>query len=251
MNSSRLPGKVLQKFGKISVLESLLIRLADCRIPDKIVVATTTTKQDDELARAVSDLGGVVFRGSETDVLDRYYRAALDHSLDVVVRVTADCPLLDSAIVDQLLEVFLREGLDFVSNSEPLPSTWPDGMDVSVFSFQSLEKAWRAAKLPSEREHVTFYFWKDPEFKTKRLDLSPDMSRYRLTVDYPEDLAFLQELDARCRKQQLCGLDRLAMHELIRLIETNSDLVEMNAGIQRGVGWQDAFRADLDFYTEQ
>jgi spore coat polysaccharide biosynthesis protein SpsF (cytidylyltransferase family) len=245
MGSRRLPGKTLKKIGSMTVLELLLSRLSSCERVDELIVATTNEPEDDPIRRLGISSGFQVFSGSPSDVLDRYFQAAKSHKLEVIVRVTADCPVLDFRVVDDLVDEFQRNNLDFLSNSEPLPSTWPDGMDVSIFSFEALKKAWREAFLPSHREHVTFYFWQTAFFRVKRIELPQDLSDLRFTVDYPEDLTFFEELN-RVTEQRGQDITLMSMEELVRTVQENSSLLRINQKFERGLGWEASFDADKE-----
>lgn len=186
MGSSRFPGKVLKEVlpGR-SLIGFLLARLSRSTELDRIVVATTDQAIDDVLAEHVAALGYAVFRGSEKDVLDRYYRAALVHAPQVVVRITGDCPLIDAALVDQVIRARTQHSSDYASNITP--PTYPDGLDVEVFTFRALETAWREATKPHEREHVTPYLRESGVFDRFNLANATDESVGRWTVDEPAD----------------------------------------------------------------
>lgn len=244
MGSTRLPGKVLRKLGSKTLLEHLMIRLSRCKSTRNVVIATTTNPVDGAISAMAERMGFAVFFGSEEDALDRYYQAAKGASLDVVVRVTADCPLLDPRIVDQMVEEFIERKVDFLSNSEPIPSTWPDGMDVSVFTFSALEKAWREARLPSNREHVTFYFWQSGNFRAAKSDLEQDWSDFRFTVDYQEDLDFLEQLSAVALRLYGSDVSQLTMEQLVKAVEFRPELKKLNSQFKRGQGWAPSIEAD-------
>ena len=185
MNSTRLPGKVMLSVNSHSIIGVLLKRLSKSQTLDDIIVATTNNRSDDVLVDHVTALGFKTYRGSEHDVLQRYYSAALQERADVVVRITADCPLIDSVLLDQVIMTFSENELDYCSNREP--ATYPDGLDVEVFSFNALEKANEFAFLPHDREHVTPYIIGSDNFKKSYVKNGIDFSRYRWTLDYPED----------------------------------------------------------------
>lgn len=241
MGSRRLPGKVLRRVLNRPLLGHLFDRLRRSRCLEAIVVATTAAEEDRAIRVFAESEGVAVFAGSEEDVLDRYYRAAEQYKIDPVVRITADCPLMDPAVVDLVIEQFLKERADYLSNAAPLPVTYPDGMDVEVFSFAALARAWREAVKPSDREHVTFYLWSHPErFKIRRVDHAPDWSEYRFTVDYPEDLPLVEAV----LKEFLPRDPGFGLDEIIRYLEANHAIKALNAGIQRNQGWASAFEKD-------
>jgi len=241
MNSSRLPGKVLMPVLGKPMLAQMLDRVAQAKSIARIVVATTDQRADDEIAALCRREGYECFRGSEDDVLDRYYQAARRGHADVVVRLTADCPLMDSATIDTVTKTFLDGQYDYVSNTAPLPSTWPDGSDVEVFSFAALQRAWREAVKPSDREHVTFYLWNNPaEFRVHRVEHVPDWSDYRLTVDYAQDLELV-----RAVFEALYPLSRsFTLKEIVAFLDANPDVKALNRTIGRNTGWHTAFEKD-------
>jgi spore coat polysaccharide biosynthesis protein SpsF len=241
MGSSRLPGKVLHRVMGRPLLGYLLDRLRLSRRLDTLVVATSTLEQDRPIHAFAEAESLPAFTGSEDDVLDRYYRAAEHYEIDPIVRITADCPLMDPRVVDLVIDRFLEGGTHYVSNTAPLPATYPDGMDVEVFSFAGLQQAWREAAKPSEREHVTFFLWQQPErFKVTRVDHMPDWSEYRLTVDYAEDLPLVEAV----LKKFLPRDPGFSVDEIIRFLEANPAIKALNAGIKRNQGWASAFERD-------
>src|SRR5262249_44956102 len=145
--------------------------------------------RDESLASHVRTLGFAVFAGSEDDVLDRYYRAAKDLKADVVVRITGDCPLVDPRLVDELIDEFNAEPVDYLSNK-----SYPDGLDIEVFTFTTLEGAWQEARQPGEREHVTPYITQSGRFRTASFSNLEDLSGERWTVDEPEDLEVVKHV---------------------------------------------------------
>lgn len=242
MSSSRFPGKVLKPLLGRPMLETELERLRRARRLDMVAVATSTDPSDDAIEAFCRSKDIPCHRGRLDDVLDRYYQAARAAHIDVVVRVTGDCPLIDPGIVDLVVEQFLARGVDYCANTVPPDdSTFPDGTDVEVFSFAALERAWNEAKKPSEREHVTFYFWQTPgRFKTSRVDWKEKLTDYRLTVDYPDDLDFVAAVLTELRKRGQSG----SMTEVIALLRERPELAEINKGKIRNAGWQSAFDKD-------
>ncbi len=186
MTSTRLPGKVLLPLGGEPMLTRLVQRLRRVRLADAIVIATTTNASDDAIVALCERLGVAHHRGSEHDVLSRYAEAAALQQADTVVRVTSDCPLIDPALIDQVIEDFAQGGCDYVSNM--MPPTWPYGMAVEVFSVQALQEAHAQASQDSEREHVTpFIYWNAQRYRLRNVACSQNLSHYRWTVDMPED----------------------------------------------------------------
>jgi len=246
MGSKRLPGKVLFPVKGKPLLGWMLDRLSVSNQIDQVIIATSIDKSDDAIEKFAHDYGCEVYRGSHDDVLDRYYQTArsLKTKPDFVVRLTADCPLIDSSVIDEIIESIQNTSLDFVSNSEPLPSSWPDGMDVSVMSYSALKKAWKIANKPSEREHVTFIFWKEnSNFKCKRVDCYKDLSKYRLTVDYEEDFVLIKKIILNFINKNI-DFRFIKMNEIIDYLESYPDLIEINNQYSRGEGWKDSFEKD-------
>ncbi len=241
MNSSRLPGKVLRPILGRPMLQHMIERVKAAETVGKTVVITSAEPSDDPIAEFCRRYHVDCYRGSLDDVLDRYYQGARAHRAKVIVRLTADCPLIDPRVIDFVVRRFQKENCDYAANTVPPPSTFPDGMDVEVFSFQALEQAWREAKKPSEREHVTFYFWKNPHlFRTLRCDGPSDRHEFRLTVDYPQDAevitAIIRDLSVRN--------PLFSMEEIIDYLQTHPDVRVLNGGIVPNQGLQPALAKD-------
>ena len=191
--SSRLRGKVLLKLpyrGEKTVLEQVIGRVKRAQTVEEVVVATTTKKEDDAIVRIAEEMGVKVFRGSEKDVLSRYYHAAKEHRLDIVVRITSDCPCIDPEIIDGAVKLHLQSGADYTRTLD-----FPRGFDVEVINFSALEEAHREARRDFEREHVCPYIYSTaPEkFKIVYLRAQGELARpdIRVTLDTPEDYALL------------------------------------------------------------
>ena len=192
MGSTRFPNKVMRTICNTPMIGLLLERLKNTKLVDRIVLATSEDPCNDLLAKYARDLEYTVFRGSEDDVLDRYYQAAKEAKADSIVRITGDCPLIDPAIVNQVITKFENDGVDYASNT--LPPTYPDGLDTEVFTFQTLETAWRQAKSPQEREHVTPFIRESGKFSQANLAHDTDNSKERWTVDEPADFEVVQKV---------------------------------------------------------
>ncbi len=192
MGSTRLPGKVMMPICGTPMIGLLLERLAVATLINQIVLVTSKDPRNDPLADYVCELGYLVYRGSEDDVLDRYYHAAKEVEADVVVRITGDCPLIDPVVVSEVISGFLRNSLDYASNISP--PTYPDGLDAEVFTLQALEIAWNRARTSEEREHVTPFIRESGKFSRKNFPYSVDCSRERWTVDEPEDIDVVRKI---------------------------------------------------------
>lgn len=194
ISSTRLPGKVLAPLGDHTVLELLLRRLARSRELDEIVVATSTDPSDDPVEREAERLSVRVLRGSLTDVLGRYLMASAEVNADAIVRITADCPLTDPAVVDDVVALWRDSGADYVTNTLE-PRSYPDGLDVEVISAPALRRAGELAHTAGDREHVTPYIRRHPEtFPTLGVHVDPPHGDVRVTLDTPEDLEVLTRL---------------------------------------------------------
>lgn len=187
MSSTRLPGKVLRPVLGVPMLGRQIERLRRSRRMDQLVVVTSRDASDDRLARFCESIDVECFRGSLMDVLDRYYQAALCYRPDHIVRLTGDCPLADPELVDEVIGFHLGGGYDYSSNT--IEPTFPDGLDVEVFRYAALERAWKEAVLPSHREHVTIFLYSHPElFRLGNYRGESDLHQLRWTVDEPDDL---------------------------------------------------------------
>lgn len=246
MSSTRLPGKVLADIVGKPMLQHILTRLACAQSLNGIVVATTTDLADDAIATFCEHAGVICFRGSNADVLDRYYNAACRLSIRTIVRITADCPLLDPEIIDRTVELFRTEPYDYVSTT-CLERTWPDGLDVEVFSIQALEKAWREADWQSEREHVTPFIWKHPErFRLGQLQCDRDLSDLRWTVDDPRDLEFVRTVYTLLPENPT-----YLMAEVLAILAANPELRTMNADIECNEGYRKSLMQDKMIALEE
>lgn len=202
MTSSRLPGKVLADLGGRPLIECMIGRVRRARTLDDLWLATTTNASDDPLAALCEKHGVPVYRGEEHDVLARFLGAARWARADVVVRLTADCPMSDPALIDEVISVFAQGGFDYVSNV--MVRTYPDGLDVEVFSLRALAEAEKQAKQPFHREHVTPWLrtgFRDDiptgTYRIRNVVCDTDFSTVRWTVDYPADLELIRMLFAR------------------------------------------------------
>lgn len=234
MQATRLPGKVLEPIGERTMLERVVARVRAAERVDDVLVATSTGPADDAVEAFCRERGIAVFRGDEHDVLDRYFRAAASREPDVVVRITADCPLMDPAVVDQVVERFARGDVDYAANV--LRYTWPDGLDVEVFSMDALRRAHAEAKDPVEREHVTVYVRTSGRFRTVNVERDDDLSRfdYRFTVDEPKDLAFVRAVYDRLEptKGPLFDLDAV-----LALVREEPALLDPSKGTIKNEGY--------------
>jgi spore coat polysaccharide biosynthesis protein SpsF len=239
VGSSRLPGKVLMPIMGKSMLERQLERVNLCRRIDGIVVATSDGPEDEEIVAVCDDAGVEIFRGDLHDVLDRFYRAAKKYAPDHVVRLTGDCPLIDPALIDRLIDFYLSEPCDYASNCEA--PTMPDGLDAEVMSFEALERAWQEATASSEREHVTPYIRSHPEkFKTRCYQYHKDLSHMRWTVDEPQDLEFVRQVYQRLYPSK----PDFSFQDVLELLEDEPALCRINEGFRRNEGYERSLNND-------
>jgi|TARA_B100000315_G_C14536485_1_gene568708 spore coat polysaccharide biosynthesis protein SpsF len=242
MGSTRLPGKVLKEVQGVPLLGIMMSRVERSEMLNEIVIATSSLPMDDQIEEFCQENGYECFRGSENDVLSRYFHCATKYHVDIIVRLTADCPLIDPIVIDDVVKIYVENDYDYVANTAPPEGlTYPEGMDVEIFSFQLLERAAREAQKPSEREHVTHYFWKNSKsFSTYRLDLDNDFSVYRLTVDYPEDLEVIKEIvHVLYQREPL-----FSMYDMIKFLDANPSIKEKNSCFRLNAGWQSSYNKD-------
>lgn len=238
--STRLPGKILKEVNGKSLLEIHLERLKKCTKVSKIIVATTVETADEIIYNKAISMGFEASRGSEDDVLDRFYQASKHENTDWIVRVTSDCPLLDPHLVDDIISYAHSNDYDYVCNG--LIENFPDGQDVEVFRFSALETAWKHAKLKSEREHVTPYIRNNADgkgnnsFTTFNYPSEKNYSHIRMTVDELKDLDLIEHLI------QKLGTEKTWLEYTDYMIENN--LTKLNEGIIRNEGFLKSLKKD-------
>ena len=230
MTSTRLPGKVLLEVLGKPLLAYQVERLRRCKRADAVVLATTTNKTDQALVDFCCEHGISCYRGSEEDVLSRYYEAAREHRAETIVRVTSDCPLIDPAVIDRVIEAFNWGGEDYVANI--LERTYPRGMDCEVFTFEALQTAHREATDKPDREHVTPFIYRHPErFTLGNVRYGEDCSRYRWTVDTQEDYELI-----RCMLEALVlQKPHFTLEDCLHLIEQNPDWEKINCHVEQKI----------------
>lgn len=241
-SSSRLPRKVLLPILEQPMLFRHIERLNRCTTINQLVVATSIDPSDDALAAACEERGIRYFRGSLNDVLDRFVQAARCYVPEAVVRLTGDCPLADPAVIDNVIRFFWAGNYDYASNC--LPPTFPDGLDVEVMRFSCLEEAAREATLPSHREHVTPFLRAYPERYRLGNYINPtDLSHLRWTVDEPEDFDFVSRIYERLYPKR----PHFSMDDILKLIEDEPGLREINSRFKRNEGSKKSLAADAEF----
>lgn len=237
MGSTRLPNKVLLEVAGVSMLEYEIRRLRNATRIDRIVVATTTNPEDEQIVSRCAAIGVDCFRGSSTDVLDRYVQCLRAHpGYDTVLRVTGDCPLIDPAVIDTLLAFFAEQRLDYASNVEAGKESYPDGIDAEVFTRAALERAAKEAHKLSEREHVTPYIRNTEAFKKGSISAPWDFSHFRLTLDEPSDFEVIRFVIEQGEPSGYLGC--------ISLLTKHPDIMVKNMHIIRNEGLLKSLRQD-------
>ena len=229
MGSTRLPGKVLLDIAGDTMLARAVKRLQRANKLSKIVIATTTETVDDQLAAYCAQMRWACVRGSETDVLDRYYKAATQYQADVVVRITSDCPLIEPEIVDKVITHFLAAdpAYDYTANFLPA-RTVPRGLDTEVFTMEALKRAWQEDQNANTREHVTPYLYQQTKLFSVGGFTNPfDYSHHRWTVDTPEDLELIRRI------YHHFGHDKFNWHDVLALLKDNPDWLLINQHIEQ------------------
>jgi spore coat polysaccharide biosynthesis protein SpsF (cytidylyltransferase family) len=241
VGSTRLPGKVLKTVNNMSLLEIHLSRILHSKKISKVKVATTTETEANKIVIIADKLGVESYRGSIDDVLKRYYFTARSDNPDYIVRLTSDCPLIDSFEIDRVIDRCIHGNYDYASNN--LEPTFPDGMDVEVFKFSALKEAYQNATLKSDREHVTPYIWRNSTvkggkiFRSLSVKYKEDFSKYRLTVDTQEDFDLIEKLIFHL------GVDKKWM-DYVNFLNMNPDLMRLNSKYKRNEGYEKSLKED-------
>ena len=226
VGSTRLPNKVIKKLGNKTILEILLNRLTKSKTINRIVIATTTKKEDDIIEKIALNSGFEVFKGSEKDVLDRYYNAAIEYNAGIIVRITADNPLTDVDLIDSQVESLIESSYDYVTAKGIIL-----GLGSEVFTLNTLKKAWENAKEKYQREHVTPYIYENPEMFKLGYVNPPDLLKredIRLTIDTIEDFKLYQEL-----YNHLGDLENADIQKIIKFLDKNPKIKEINLKVRQ------------------
>jgi len=234
LGSTRLPGKTMKELAGKPLLGHLISRIKKSKYIEDIIIATTTQERDDRIVQFAAENNLKFFRGDEDDVLDRFYQAAVTWQCETIVRVTPDCPMLDPQITDRVILEYLSGRYDYVCNV--MPPTYPDGLDTEVFSFQALARAWREAKLLSEREHVTAYIVKHPDlFKLGNVSKEgKNISWMRWTVDTQNDYEFVSHIFEKIGNSS----EIFYLEDVLKVLKENPELIKINKGIERNEGYR-------------
>ena len=240
IGSSRLPGKVMKKInGDIPMLKFQLDQLKFSKNIDQIIIATTTLETDNVIVDFCINNNFDYFRGESKDVLDRYYHCAIKSNFSIIVRITSDNPLIDPNIVDYVISRFVDSDCDYMSTDF---SKYPLGIgNVEVFNFQSIVRAWKEAKLPSEHEHVTPFLYKNPDkFKIERITQEKDLSHIRCTVDTEYDFQLIEKIISQIETRPIY------LDNILELFSENPDLLEINRHVKND-GYARSLKEDEEF----
>lgn len=251
MSSTRLPKKVLLEIEKKPMLYYVVKQVSASNLIDEIIIATSTCSEDDVIANYCKKLKIKCFRGSIDDVLDRYYKCAKKFLCKTIVRITSDCPLIDPTVIDNIITKFKENSYDYVSNNiKKNGNSWqndtcnfPQGMTVEVSTLSALEKAWKNAKKPSEREHVFPYVQSNPQiFRISSVRHHRNLSHIRCTVDRTEDLKFVQEIYKRITPAKKF----LSMRDILQIIRKEPELLQINNKISFDEGYKKSLAKDAE-----
>ena len=234
IGSSRLPGKIMMNIGAKPILQWVIERAGSSSLIDKVIVATSVKTQDDTIEELCKRLDVGCFRGSEEDVLDRYYNAARAYKAETIVRITSDCPFVDPVVIDEIIKIHFKNKNDYTMNNTE--NSYPRGLDLEIFNFRTLEKTYLEAKNPYQREHVSVYIYEHPEiFKVEIVEAGGALRRpgYRFCVDTEDDLKIVREIYTRLSESE----KPVNAHNIVSLLDSNPDLTKINAHVkQKGLG---------------
>lgn len=238
-DSTRLKNKVLADVDGKPLIERIVSRVKQVEMIDRVVIATTTSTSDDYLVEWCQNKGIDCFRGSESNVLERYYECAKLYNANVVVRITADDPFKDPVIINHAINLLIENNYDYVSNT--IKPTFPEGIDVEVYRFKSLEAAFKNATLGSEKEHVTPYIWKNNnKFSLFNFVYKEDLSDLRWTIDYIEDLEFARAVYRKMRNKK----EHFLMEDILCLLGEHPELSNIQKSIVRNEGYIESIKED-------
>ena len=243
MGSSRLPGKVLKKIQNRPILDYVVKQVGFAKKIEDIVIATTTDQNDDVIVDFCTKHDISHFRGKEKDVLDRYYECAKKFDFQIIVRITSDNPLIDPKIIDECMNEYGKSNCDYLSTEHP--PTFPHGYAVEIFSFKALENAWKNAGKPSEREHVTPYFYNNPNiFSLKNFQNKKNLSNIRCTLDRANDLVFIEKIISSIQKQPIL------LDDMLNVVSKNPKLLDINKNNIYNEGYLKSLEEDKEFLKE-
>jgi spore coat polysaccharide biosynthesis protein SpsF len=204
----------------------------------QVILATTKNSQDKILLRIAKECNILSFTGKTYDVLDRYYQCAIEFNADPIIRITGDCPLIDPVIIKKMLEKYMKNDYDYLTNT--FPPTFPDGLDVEIFSFKTLQKIVREAKLSSEKEHVTSYIHNHPKkFNISNYKNNEDLSKFRLTVDEKQDMTLIKKIYKKMKPKV-----NFSMKSILKIISEEPNILKINSNISRNKGYVRSIKRD-------
>lgn len=239
VSSTRLPRKVLEPVLGVPMIQRQIERISRSTMISQLVVATSVDQSDDPLVELCATIGVECCRGSLDDVLDRFYRCALHWSPEHIVRLTGDCPLCDPELIDEVVRKHVQGGYDYTSNITP--PTYPDGLDVEVMTFATLEAVAREARRGSEREHVTLYIHNEPtRFRRGSVAGALDLSDQRWTVDEPADLQFVRAVYETLYPDN----PDFGMNDVLDLLDRETGMGSINDGFARNEGLERSLREE-------
>ena len=243
IGSTRFPNKILKKIGNKTILDIHLNRVLKSKRISKLIVATTFEEGVEQILEIANNNNVAYYQGDTNNVLDRYYQAASKENPDFVVRLTSDCPLIDATLIDEVIEYAVKNDLDYCSNC--LVENYPDGQDIEIFKFSALKKTWKEAALPSEKEHVSSYIYKNSTFKNNTMfkaknysNISENYKNIRLTVDEKPDFEVVKTLVKNL------GIDATWQEYTNYYIENN--IAKLNANIIRNEGYLKSLKKDKE-----
>jgi len=230
MGSTRLSGKVMKEIQGKTVLNHVIERVSQSKLIDDIIIATTTLERDKNIENEAIKCNTKIFRGSEDDVLSRYYYAAKENDIDIIVRITSDCPLIDPNVMDKIISYYMNNEYDLVTNagSDLDQRTYPRGLDTEVFSFEMLEKAFECGKEKHQREHVTPFIYENSN-KIYYYKNNVDYSKYRWTLDTEDDFKLLEKIYCRLYKNN----HDFYLVDIINLFEKEPELIKINEHVEQ------------------
>ncbi len=238
--STRLPNKVLAEIENKPLIWHIIERLKKSKKINQIILTIPSGTKDEKLKKIAKDCNILSFGGDESDVLARFYSAALKFNADPIIRITGDCPLVDPNLVDEIIEFYNKNNYDYVSNT--LIPTYPDGLDIEIFSFKALSKAFKEAKLKSEREHVTPYIWNNPKiFQLYNYKNILDQSHYRWCVDEQQDLELIRRIYSNFKPKII-----FPFNDVIKFVKSNPEISKINETIIRNEGYLKSIKDDKE-----
>lgn len=245
MTSTRLPGKVLKSVydgtRSITMLEAVLERIKRSKLINCIIVATTTNETDNPVVELCNNHNILIYRGSENNVLERYYMAAKTNNLDIIIRITSDCPIIDVELMDEMLSFYLKNKYDYVSNT--LERSYPRGLDIEIFNFNSLEIAYKNANTEIEKEHVTTYIYgHSKDFKLYSYTQHMDWSEYRLTVDTEKDMELIRKIYGSLYDKN----PKFNQKDVLNLLVSNPEWSRSNRDIPQQMCSEQYFKSHLN-----